>query len=558
MSHRVKPSIHPDSSLTKEPQPQLNKRYSCYRNVPSANQDCLAKCFPKYCQRLRIQSNSTDWLALKNIKRVRTLHHLEVDMKIEDYDFSKAKKPTQLLRKLLQNKRKSMKSLPIVNNQLSLELGMLLPGIKTLDLSSKWRYSLFGLEKKLQGSEKKIWRFYKRFWMFCRDLEHVRMLEYDDDLPLLIQGLKKHHKVLVSLRTFALGFETPKEYFSFLLVRQVFAQNLSALSSFKSSTDFKLNEEGTPLSISLLLFCSKASQLSIQIGNNISKEYVAILQKSGTLTVKVWDPELFISQKEFTKSLEKVSQAISHYGKMSRDYIPTHFRALELHLENFFNEEFLSSILKEELTIKSLVLKFSFKNRRRSYYQLAPTLDTLSSFKSLKHLTILDESKEEYKNMAFNLKHALEKVPSLSQLTSFNIDCLIQEASVFEDFFSVFLADQQEPKNISCSKIAFSSVQSLTELFQTLNNYESLTESNASFKIHLRVRRIEDALRDFEYSLTLQQKIPVEIMIDSHAGSIISQDKSEQIIDHLQTIFPQFEVTNNLPSDIFELKNLIV
>ncbi len=549
MSHKPRLLLYPDSFLNEKLQPQPNKPDSSYR---SASHYCLAKYSPKFYKRLEISSKTIDWKIFKDIKQIKSLNHLniEMEMTIEFLDERKVKKFTERLRRLLQNKRKNMKSIPVLNNRSLLELGMFLPRIKILNLSSKWRYGLFGHQMKLKDSEKKMWRFYKRFWMFYRYLEHVKMLECDDDLPLLIKGLKKHHKVLASLKTFALGFETPKEYFSFLLVQSFMKANLSLRNS---PADLKLKEDTVPLSISLLLSCSTASRLNIRIGNNRNNEaYVTILKESGTLTVKIADPDLFTNQKEFPKSLENISQAISHYGKMSS---PTQFRALELHFENSFNEEFLKSAFKEELSIETLVLKFSFPRRGRSYFQLAPALVSLSSFKSLKHLTIEDDSGEEYKNIAFNLKHGLEKLLPFSQLSSLEIDCLVQEATSFKDFIQLFLADQKEQKNISCSKMAFSSVQSLNEFFQTLNDYETLTEQNAYFEIHLRVSRIENVLRDFESPLTLKEKIPIEIMIDSHAGSMISQDKSEQIIAHLQKIFPQFKVTNQLPSDVFELEN---
>lgn len=279
-----------------------------------------------------------------------------------------------------------------------------------------------------------------------------------------------------------------------------------------------------------------------------------ITQNNVTLALKIWYPEWFFNQNAFPKSLQKMSQAISHYKKMR----PKQFRAFEFQFYDVdergnSNEDFLASLLKEDLDIESLVLKFSFAKNRCSYLQLSPALDALSNFKSLKHLTILDENKSNQK-LSLDLKFAPQKTLAISQLTSLNIDCLVQETSFSKDFLSVFLAEQTELKNICCSKVSFSSFQSLTEFFQTLNNYEGLTEQNANFKVHLRVRHIEDVLRDFKSCLSLRKKIPVELTIDSRAGSTVRADLSKEIMDLLQKTFPQFKVTNSRPSDVFLLE----
>ena len=549
MSNKLQSILYPDSYLTKK------LESSSRRKIPSASYYCLAKYFPKFYRRLKI-SSEPNWRLLKGIKRVKTLHHLEMRMWIENSDDDKIEKFARHLRKPLQNKRKSMKSIPVVNNHQFLELGMLLPRITILNLLQRWKPSWIQPKNQLKGSREKVQRFYARLWMYFRHLEHVKVFEYDHDLYFMIQELNKHKTVFDSLKTFVVAFETFKDQDDSRDLQKEFTKSLSD----QSSTHITLKEEGftsfAPLLISLLLFCPKTQHFNIQIVNeqdNIA--YMNILQKFDTLTVKTLDSELFVNQLEFLKASKKVSQAISHYERISRCRKAAHLRALELYSYNSFNEDFISSTLKEALSLESLVLRFSFKNIGRAPCQLTPALGALPHYKSLKHLTILDQSKEDYKKITFNLKLALEKMLPFSQLASLKIDCLVQEATSFKDFLQTFLGDLQEPKSVSFSRISFPSFQSLTEFFQALNNHRSLTEDNASFKVHLPVNRIKDMLRDFDSPLILEKGIPVDLAIDSRADSIVPSDLSPKIMELFQTIFPQFKVTNKPPSDLFLLKN---
>ena len=547
MSNKLKPILYPAPFLTK-------KLQSKFPDGRQASHYSLAKYFPKFSQRLEIPSKP-NWRILQKIKQIKTIHHL----KAENYSMIQ-KKFVQRLRRLLQNKRKTMQSIPLINGWQSLELGMFLPKLQILNLSSKWQSGWLKRKSKLKDPESKIWRFYKRFWIACRHLEHVKMFEFDHDLPLLIQELNKQNKILSYLKTFDLELETINDENSLLEIKEKFEKLFPSLSPFMD-----LKEESftsfAPLIISLLLSYSKASRINVQIGNNRNtREYVNILKNGDTLTLKVWDVGIFLNQNVFSKSLQKMSQAISHYGRVSRCSRPIQRRALEFQFyniseKNSFNRDFLPSLLKEALDIESLVLKFSFNPNRKSHFHLLPTLEALSDFKSLKHLTILDQSENNRKKLSLNLQDAPEKVLPLSQLTSFNIDCHVLEAPPFKDFFQLFLADEQGHKNISCSKISLSSVQSLTEFFKSLNNYRGITEQQAaSFKVHLRFNHIEDVLRDFESCLSLRKKIPIDLRIDARAASIIPVDLSQNITRLLQITFPQFKVTNDFPSDIFFLK----
>ncbi len=121
--------------LTKKFQPPKNKQH-LPQDVKSAHQNCLAKYFPKYCQKLKIKSKFINWRVLNKIKQVKILHHLEIDKFIDD----NSNKTYQILIKLLQNKRKHLKSIPIVQGRRLRECSIFLPRIKILDLSEKWRY----------------------------------------------------------------------------------------------------------------------------------------------------------------------------------------------------------------------------------------------------------------------------------------------------------------------------------------------------------------------------------------------------------------------------------
>jgi len=266
----------------------------------------------------------------------------------------------------------------------------------------------------------------------------------------------------------------------------------------------------------------------------------------------------------FPRSLQSVSLEISHYDEIDPNqidwYSPIQLQILELHCYDLdpidsLQEGFLSSLLKKGFCAETLVFKFYFTYSKSSSLELLPMLKALEGIESLKHLGIRNESEKYQCNLVFNLKCGFKEALLFSQLTSFEIDCLIQEPLFLKDFLQVFLADSQGPRNLYLSTISFSSAESFIEFFQVLNICEGTSGHNIYLKIHLRVRHIGNLLQDFDSCLILQENMQVDLIIDSLAGSAISQDQSEKIIDHLQNIFPQFKVTNDQPSDTFSLRN---
>jgi len=563
----------------------------------AASRACLLKYLPKYYQTLKITS---DWSVLRKMKDIKAIDHLE----LENYETRKAKKSTRLLIKLLKNKGKNMKSIPIVNRKQSLELGRFFPRIKILDLSPKWKFGLMKRQNKITKSENKVWRFYKRFWIPFRHLEHIEMYGYDYDLQLMIKEFNKHSQVLSLLKSFAINFKTYNFSHGELNMKNALKRVLESSALLNHITHLSFRDDTfaflEPLPTLILQSCSKVSHLNVWLGNKNTHNYdsryqslmptVSILQNLTTLALKIHHPQPFLEQLEFPASLENIHISLycyddrclrvlfseesetnePIYSAVCQKFLKrwnklTNLKVLEIYFFDIdkveiLNGTFLPSLLSGVPNIETIVLKFPFTLNLQTEIQLSPIFDALTHLKSLKNVTIQDEIQERAtrKNLALDFTYDPEKMRLLSHITSFYVDALILEVPFLKGFIMGFLADSQQLKTFNFAEIRLNSVQSLIELFRIFNSCQRSVQHEICLKIHVCLDRIGDMLQGFESCLSLRNKLSVEMAIDFRAGSIVLAKKCQESLDLLRKIFPQFKVATSSDGEKFLLKNFIL
>ena len=185
-------------------------------SVSEATERALLKYYPKYCHAVRLGSSPKARSVLSRIKQIKTISHFEYDYE-DELSFSQKSYIVKRLKKLLGNKRKSLKSLPVtglekeqqephhIHHLPIMEMCPFFPQIQTLSiylLDSHVSYADPMLIPRPLKNE--ILQSYGFFWDF---LKHLKHLEISIDLPnfsVIIPYLQRSKRFLTSLQSFRL------------------------------------------------------------------------------------------------------------------------------------------------------------------------------------------------------------------------------------------------------------------------------------------------------------------------------------------------------------------
>jgi len=179
-------------------------------NISQATEAALLKYHPKYCHAIRLDSKPKRWSVISRIKQIKTISHFEYELKTTRKSFV-----AKTMKKLLGNKRKTLKSLPVIGfdeepacrlrRLTAMEICYFFPQIETLKVRlSVWCLSENAKRDFIPGHlEDWILDRYGRFWDALKHVKHLD-LDFNPNLWVVLPHLEKSQRFLTSLQSFRL------------------------------------------------------------------------------------------------------------------------------------------------------------------------------------------------------------------------------------------------------------------------------------------------------------------------------------------------------------------
>ncbi len=232
---KIKTIHHPEDYLTK----CLEKNLKHF-NVQKA---LLLKYFPKYYKNLRINFSAKDWSFQSKLRLTKTIDHF-IAAEMNDYiseNNTHSRSLRNLEQKIFRNKRKSVKSLPFLNDSAGFirfepkgpQLSTFFPRLVSLDL---WRAVQFTQSKVeftfiSREMEQEILQSYGYFWMNLRHLKHLKTSNNHRYFWLIINKMDSSPHFLSSLKTLELSL-------SFVYDRKDYAHPRNVLKDLSQNENF--------------------------------------------------------------------------------------------------------------------------------------------------------------------------------------------------------------------------------------------------------------------------------------------------------------------------------
>jgi len=284
----------------------------------------LLKYYPKYCHNLHLDSSSRSLPAV--ISRIKQIK-LTKNFKYDHADINKRKNIISLFKRLLSNKRRSLKTLPSITHQWGfgsysfMETCLFFPGIKTLDVC----FYSFGFSPSRENDfasktiEKQVLRYYGYFWETLRNLQYLNIRTSSPYLWLILEKIQASEKFPSSLKIFALKVvpftgSAQNNYQTTLFQNLLKYQDLLKYVTHLDFDNYeKFHYYGVQVK-AIIDSCPRLLSLTFPIQEEFStpkKKHLTLaplksLQNVAELTLKVYDVWSFIEAFEFPSGLKKL------------------------------------------------------------------------------------------------------------------------------------------------------------------------------------------------------------------------------------------------------------
>ena len=298
---------HYESSLQKKIEtkysfpPEKPDQWWSSRSIPI--QFALLKYYPKYCHRLQLDQSPRPWPLFSRIRQIKTLNHFEENCG----DSIKGREViiTKRVKSLLRHKRKSLKSLPVVevgyyHRDCIMEMCPFFPRVQTLEVSLQ-------TEDFSRSLQKEIEKAYGYFWHTFRHVQHLRILSGCTPLLcFLLQKVTSDKKFLSSLKSFNLRFFGSQ--FQISLQKKELLQDITHLT-FASFDDFHSDRDQIKV---ILNDYPKLFSFNFPINSDSTLAPFQPLQNIGVLALRIFDVWGFIQTFEPPLFLQELTLHIDY------------------------------------------------------------------------------------------------------------------------------------------------------------------------------------------------------------------------------------------------------
>ncbi len=364
--------------------PYESRGWNSTKSTP--NQFALLKYYPKYYHCLELDKDPKPWPLLSKIRQIKTLHHFKYPYESKDIQ-NKKETIIKTLKRLLRNKRKSLKTLPVVEINSSeknclMEMCSFFSSVKTLEMNLP--RSFFPKVKHdyiPRSLEKEIEKTYGNFWHTLKHVQHVEITTCDPYFRVLLQKMASCKKFLSSLKSFTLSFIyfywgdrrlTAKDRLQILIQNREILQYVTHLN-FNVNFGYYQNFHSYGYQIKTILEnCPKLVSLNFPMERNFDRakknvalaplKYIPSLQNIRVLTLRIRNVWGLIQEFELPPFLEKLTLHLYFVScwrplwrdlfEESTDNLPLKIKDEEKHkiLLNFF-EKFKPLTLLNDLSL---------------------------------------------------------------------------------------------------------------------------------------------------------------------------------------------------------------
>jgi len=542
--------------------------------VPEA---VLLKYYPKYCRSLYFNCIPKSRAVLSRIKQMKIIENIELKGRSEE-----KKSAIKKMKQLLRNKRKTVRSLPLVHcdlvNAFPINMCSSFPRIQNLKILPL--YSLYFNREKCFSSpslERKTLKFYGYFWVTLRSVQHLVLSNLSYNLWLLLPRLQSSKRFLASLKSFRLEvgipFSTVQKNIP-LFTLQILLRNQDLLRyvthlKFKGFREF--HYYGTQVK-SVLDYCSSLISLSFPVRKDFNRPDIKHLslaplqsfQNVRVLTVRADDNWSFIEAFEFPSSLQKLVLRLENqfswfkvwyalYTQVGDDPIDEDtirsyeeyqvllsffekFKALTLLtslnlsmplfvIVNEMMDNFILPILRAIPNLENFECQFSLVGREiNNHFNMSTFLDGIAPLEQLRSFKIFQEKDREKNSIESGdlvITFNPTKSYDLPNIIAVHIETWISEGFNFKRFLRMFSTDLKE---ITLTKIYLSSIQSFLQTLKTLNKSRHLPLARINLSIALWLDDFSD-LKQLPYPLITVKNIfiALDIVISAFERQVLDQ-----------------------------------
>jgi len=570
-------------------------------NNSRAIEAALLKYYPKYCRAIEIDQEPKSWSVISRIRQVKVVRHFLYDWSEEsgDADYLRDIMPdiTKKTKNLFRNKRKCVKSLPVVGFQESgwswnkcnvtlTEMCSFFPNIKILNVSLPSSRGNPNESFVSRDLEKQILQSYGYFWDNLKHVEHLELTTFSPNLWLIFPYLQSSKRFLSSLKTFHLTiFPIPQEEKYPLVLFQVLLKNHDVLKyvthiTFQGSKYLEKFHYYGHMIHSVLGCCSKIHYLKLPIQHDFGQDGpkqsfelnlapLKSLQNIAILNLEIYNLWGFIEVFDFPVSLKKLTLFLTLSANFQWKKISTsledekistlkeknellsfseRFRKLTL-LNSLklsmlrsvrvktFMDDFVLPVLQAIPKLEELEWKFDPEEQEEPF-NLAEFFDGIASLKHLKSVKI---PPDHCGTKDFMMTFLPSKSYSLLNIESIGLGNRITQDFDFKKFFQMFSDGSKITlKDISFAEIYVESFESFVQILKTFKGLGQYPTLKVSSRIVLCLDNVNNLLDYFKSPIELASNITIDLTIE--APPLKPTSLSSDQIQALKHIFQNFKL----------------
>jgi len=528
-----------------------------------AEQACLLKYFPKHYRRLRTDISMKDWPLISRLRQIKTIDYF-TSFRVSNLPKTRVSKGLfRIEQKILRNKRKSVKSLPLLATQTRsmsfkqrhLHINPFFPMITNLNLTAIRDLNFDPNEVMVvdRVRARNIRKCHNYFW---RGFRKLRCLEFSNTVShawFIIKEINSSSVLLARLKILKLSLRLEMDDDSDHILHQLarngsFLRHLTHLDCEK----FEGFQYYDGFLSELLTQCPNLVSLNFPIGRQAHRystpdeiyvecestealEHVGRMNQLQELSVLVYGIKTFIKHFSPPKSLRKLVLNIFHsfYDPALLDRFNSkfferweglsHLETLKIKMRrtaqsNNILRKFVLPLLQMTPDLKRFrlvlvnspafhaticeKLDLSLFNKR-----VSSTLKQLESFKVLNCTNALSYSPNL---ITFDPK----KSYFLSNLRRVSIQGDLSETFDFKSFLQLFSIENGDPKkSLKMSTLRFNSVEAFSEHLKVANQVISMKNLDMELEIMLKTRDLGETLSFLKVPIVLERGLIIKLNI---------------------------------------------
>jgi len=518
-------------------------------------QACLMKYFPKYYKKLKTDISMKEWSLVLKLRLIKTIGHFASHR--VDHIPESQKDFQRLGQKIFQNKRKSVKSLPMFNTrampfqpETKPKISRLFPNITRLNLLETRDLPSLGEEVMFldRALEREILTWYQHFWKGYRNLKHLKLSNITSYSWFLVKEINSTPRFLSHLKTLKFSLDVyfdptdlvhPRNMLHELAKNDHFLRHLTHLECEKFEGLHAYNE----LIRKVLAQCVNLISLSFPIGNEASRhssslkesfkeekaiealELIGKMNNLQALNVSIYEIKMFTNHFSCPKSLQKIVLNISdshlldlfdcEFFERWKELPNLHILKIKMLKTARLNDllhKFVLPLLQMTPNLKKFRLglegSLAFNAPKCEALDLSLFNERVVALKQLGYFKVSNKS-------AFSPGHQIIFDPKeclfFSNLKKVNIERNFSEGFDFKSLLELYSIESKSQRSLKLANLSFGSIEPFCECVKVANQLAKFGNMLVDLKVILSIDNFEEALCSLPEPLVLEKNVIVRI-----------------------------------------------